>query len=90
MSDPPYLSALKGEYGVTKMGWFKNYQQTFINTSRFRPLMHVMGFVLCLGYMLEYPHLKRACPATIARVLAFPRPHLPARSRPRLCCVYFL
>ena len=58
--DPPYLGLLKGEYGVSKYGWFKNYQQKFINTSRFRPIQHVMAFVLVLGYCLEYPHLKRA------------------------------
>ena len=58
--DPPYLAALKGEYGVTKMGWFKSYQKAFIDTSRYRPIMHIIGFVFCVGYMLEYPHLKRA------------------------------
>lgn len=58
--DPPYLGLLKGNYGVSGMGWFKSYQKAFIDTSRFRPLQHVMGFVLILGYCLEYPHLKRA------------------------------
>jgi hypothetical protein len=58
MSTPPYLAALKGEYGVTKMGWFKSYQEAFINTSRFRPIMHVIGFVMCVGYLMEFPHLK--------------------------------
>jgi hypothetical protein len=58
--DPPYLGLLKGNYGISGMSWFKDYQKAFINTSRFRPIQHVMGFVLILGYCLEYPHLKRA------------------------------
>ena len=58
MTLPPYLAALKGEYGVTKMGWFKSYQEAFINTSRFRPIMHVIGLVVCVGYLMEFPHLK--------------------------------
>ena len=58
MADPPYLSVLKGESWVSKMGWFKNYQATYINTSKFRPIMHVIGFVLCVGYLMEYPHLR--------------------------------
>eukprot|EP00900_Chrysochromulina_parva_P020747 jgi/Chrpa1/3305/Chrysochromulina_OHIO_Genome00007684-RA len=56
--DPPYLGLLKGNYGISGMSWFKDYQKAFINTSRFRPIQHVMGFVLILGYCLEYPHLK--------------------------------
>ena len=59
--DPPYLGLLKGNYGISSMGWFKSYQAAFINTSRFRPIQHVIGFVVLLGYALEYPHLKRAC-----------------------------
>ena len=58
MSDPPYLSLLKGEFGVAKMGWFKSYQESFINTGRFRPVMHVIGIVMCVGYLMEFPHLK--------------------------------
>ena len=58
--DPPYLGLLKGNYGISGMSWFKDYQKAYINTSRFRPIQHVMGFVLILGYCLEYPHLKRA------------------------------
>jgi len=56
--DPPYLGLLKGNYGISSMGWFKSYQAAFINTSRFRPIQHVIGFVVLLGYALEYPHLK--------------------------------
>ena len=58
MSGPPYLSVLKGESGVGRMGWFRSYQQQYIHTSKFRPVLHVMGFVLCLGYLMEYPHLR--------------------------------
>lgn len=79
--DPPYLAALKGEYGITRMGWFKTYQEKFINTSRFRPCMHVMGLVLCVGYLLEYPHLKRARP--------HPEPHACRPRRRKLACYSF-
>ena len=71
--DPPYLGLLKGQYGVSTMGWFKNYQEKFINTSRFRPIMHIMGFVLVVGYAMEYPHLRRARRAPTARARASAR-----------------
>ena len=58
--DPPYLSALKGEYGVTKMGWFKNYQAKYIVPGKFKPVIHVIGFVCIVGYALEYSHLRGA------------------------------
>ena len=57
--DPPYLAALKGEYGVTKMGWFQSYKKAFIDTGRFRPVLHIIGFVVCVGYLMEFPHLRR-------------------------------
>jgi hypothetical protein len=93
--DPPYLGALKGEYGVTAMGWFKNYQQKWINTGKFRPIMHVMGIVLVLGYAMEYPHLKRTPALAEAgrvprrappRVLPTPAAPHPPRPRSRPPC----
>ncbi|NDD31750.1 MAG: hypothetical protein EB084_26165 [Proteobacteria bacterium] len=60
-SSTHHLAALLAT--LARVPWslrFKDYQKAFINTSRFRPIQHVMGFVLILGYCLEYPHLKRA------------------------------
>ena len=87
--DPPYLGLLKGNYGISGMSWFKDYQKAYINTSRFRPIQHVMGFVLILGYCLEYPHLKRAHEhrATAPSPLAppqRPRARAPLARAPRL------
>ena len=56
--DPPYLRLLKGESWPMNMEFMRNYQAKYFNTSRFRPVMHVIGFVMVLGYCLEYPHLK--------------------------------
>lgn len=58
--DPPYLAFLKGEYGITKMGWFKNYQDKYFTTGRFRPVLHVVGFIVTIGYLMEFGHIKRA------------------------------
>ena len=58
-STPPYLLALKGEWGLMKTGWFKNYQANYINTTKFRPVIHVIGLIMTIGYIMEYPHLKR-------------------------------
>ena len=58
MTVPPYLALLKGEWGPSTMGWYKTYQKTWIDTSKFRPVMHVIGMVMCIGYLMEYPHLK--------------------------------
>ena len=66
MSDPPYLAALKGEFGVTKMGWFQSYKKAYIDTGRFRPVLHIIGFVCCIGYLMEYPHLRRKRHALVA------------------------
>jgi len=55
---PPYLAALKGEINIMKMGWFQNYQAKYINTTKFRPVLHVIGLVFTLGYIMEYPHLR--------------------------------
>ena len=57
--DPPYFSALKGEYGITSWGIFKNYKAKYIDTSAFRPVIHVMAAVCIVGYMMEFPHLRR-------------------------------
>lgn len=57
--DPPYFSALKGEYGITSWGIFKNYKAKYIDTSAFRPVIHVMAAVCIIGYMMEFPHLRR-------------------------------
>ncbi len=60
MGDLPYLRALKGEMWYQKMGWHQSYMDKWIKPGLFRPIMHVMGFVMILGYALEYPHLRRA------------------------------
>jgi len=58
--DPPYLQALKGEMPIMKMGWFKSYKASFIDAHRFRPVVHVITGIMCLGYTLEYfHHLRR-------------------------------
>lgn len=59
-ADPPYLSLLKGEYGIQNWGIYKNYKAKYINTGSFRPVVHIIAFVMTLGYIMEYPHLKRA------------------------------
>ena len=59
MSDPPYMQALKGEYGWMKFGWFRSYHAKYMVDGRFKPVIHVITFVMCLGYLMEYPHLKR-------------------------------
>ena len=58
-ADPPYLSALKGEFGVTKMGWFQSYKKAYIDKSAFRPIIHIVAFTCCIGYLMEFSHLKR-------------------------------
>ena len=61
--DPPYLQALKGEMLIMKMGWFKSYKANFIDAHRFRPVVHVITGIMCLGYTLEYfHHLRREPP----------------------------
>ena len=62
MSDPPYMQALKGEYGWMKFGWFRSYHAKYMVDGRFKPVIHVITFVMCLGYLMEYPHLKRTRP----------------------------
>ena len=58
--DPPYLQALKGEMPIMKMGWFKSYKAAFIDAHKFRPVVHVITGIMCLGYTLEYfHHLRR-------------------------------
>lgn len=58
--DPPYMQALKGEMPIMKMGWFKSYKASFIDAHRFRPVVHVITGIMCLGYTLEYfHHLRR-------------------------------
>ena len=59
--DPPYLQALKGKFGIMNMGAFQSYKAAYIDTGRFRPVMHIIGFVMSLGYLMEYPHLRREC-----------------------------
>lgn len=39
-----------------KMGWFKAYKASFIDAHRFRPVVHVITGIMCLGYTLEYFH----------------------------------
>ena len=61
--DPPYLQALKGEMPIMKMGWFKSYKANFIDANRFRPVVHIITGIMCLGYTLEYfHHLRREPP----------------------------
>ena len=61
--DPPYLQALKGEMPIMKMGWFKSYKANFIDAHRFRPVVHIITGIMCLGYTLEYfHHLRREPP----------------------------
>ena len=63
MSDPPYLKALKGEMPIMQMGWFKSYKAAFIDTSRFRPVVHVIVGIMTIGYTIEFfSHLRRECP----------------------------
>ena len=61
MSDPAYMQALKGEFGMMKYGWFRNYHAKYMVQGRFKPAIHLITFVMCLGYVMEYPHLKCAC-----------------------------
>lgn len=91
MSDPPYLQALKGEMPIMKMGWFQNYKATFIDTGRFRPVVHIIVGIMTIGYTLEFfTHLRRAPqpppPPPSARssellALLTIRPHMHADSR---------
>ena len=87
MSDPPYMQALKGEYGWMKFGWFRSYHAKYMVDGRFKPVIHVITFVMCLGYLMEYPHLKRTRPRPGGlgggHGAAPPLPHLLPR-RPRL------
>ena len=87
MSDPPYMQALKGEYGWMKFGWFRSYHAKYMVDGRFKPVIHVITFVMCLGYLMEYPHLKRTRPRLGGlgggHGAAPPLPHLLPR-RPRL------
>ena len=54
------MQALKGEMPIMKMGWFKSYKASFIDAHRFRPVVHVITGIMCLGYTLEYfHHLRR-------------------------------
>ena len=60
MSDPPYLQALKGEMPIMKMGWFQSYKAAFIDTGRFRPIVHIIVGIMTIGYTLEFAtHLRR-------------------------------
>ena len=61
MADPAYMQALKGEFGMMKYGWFRNYHAKYMVQGRFKPAIHLVTFVMCLGYFMEYPHLKRVC-----------------------------
>ena len=62
--DPPYLQALKGEMPIMKMGWFKSYKANFIDAHRFRPVVHIITGIMCLGYTIEYfHHLRREPPS---------------------------
>ena len=90
--DPPYLQALKGEYGMMKFEWFRNYHAKYMVQARFKPAIHVITFFMCLGYLMEYPHLKRArAPARLsaprgvrrARASSDPRTSRAARPEPR-------
>ena len=58
--DPPYIQALKGEWGYMKMGFFRDYHAKYMAPGKYRPVVHVIMFVMGLGYLMEYPHLKRA------------------------------
>ena len=59
MSDPAYLKALKGEMPIQKMGMFQNYYKTYIATSRFTPVVHVISGIMLIGYAMEFGfHLK--------------------------------
>lgn len=68
--DPPYLQALKGEWGMMKLDFFRNYHAKYMVQGKFKPAIHIITFIMCLGYALEYPHLKRAHHAS-----ARARPH---------------
>ena len=59
MADPPYLQALKGEWGMMKLGIFRDYHAKYMVKPKFKPVIHIIAFVMCLGYALEYPHLRR-------------------------------
>ena len=81
--DPPYLQALKGEMPIMKMGWFKSYKANFIDAHRFRPVVHVITGIMCLGYTLEYfHHLRRE--RSPARPCAHHRGRIPAWVAARL------
>ena len=81
------MQALKGEYGWMKFGWFRSYHAKYMVDGRFKPVIHVITFVMCLGYLMEYPHLKRTRPRLGGlgggHGAAPPLPHLLPR-RPRL------
>ena len=62
MAEPAYMQALKGEFGMMKYGWFRNYHAKYMVKGKFKPAIHIITFVMCLGYAMEYPHLKRASP----------------------------
>lgn len=64
--DPPYIQALKGEFGMMKFGWFRNYHAKYMVQARMKPVIHVITFIMTLGYIMEYPHLKRTHPPALA------------------------
>ena len=87
--DPPYLQALKGEMPIMKMGWFKSYKASFIDAHRFRPVVHVITGIMCLGYTLEYFHHLRREPRPPPLAL-FVTAHAACRNSPPLTSVPFL
>jgi len=87
MSDPPYLQALKGEMPIMKMGWFQNYKAAWIDTGRFRPIVHIIVGIMTIGYTLEFAtHLRRAPlpppPLPPRRASCEPRPPLTDATTP--------
>ena len=57
---PAYLKGLKGEMPIQQMGWFKNYKAAFIDTGRFRPVVHIITGIMVLGYTMDFAfHLRR-------------------------------
>ena len=83
--DPPYLQALKGEMPIMKMGWFKSYKANFIDANRFRPVVHIITGIMCLGYTLEYFHHLRREPPPAPLPLAVRDPRTCRSSRSHLC-----
>ena len=74
---------------IMKMGWFKSYKASFIDAHRFRPVVHVITGIMCLGYTLEYFHHLRREPRPPPLAL-FVTAHAACRNSPPLTSVPFL